>query len=214
MGTAVSKREYNYCLDFIKGIACICVVFMHCEFPGVLGTAIQCVSRFCVPFFFMVSGYYCYNGEENTTEEKVKRAIKKIKHLGGIIIAAVLIYTAFEIIREGGIEPISFAAIRNFILFNEPFIIADQMWFLFALFYDYILYAIVDRLNLHKFAYACIPALVVFYICLAQGAHLAGVAVPNIIYRNFLIEGFCFFMLGNWIHCNQNKIRISNSSLV
>lgn len=88
------------------------------------------------------------------------------------------------------------------------------MWFLFALFYDYILYAIVDRLNLHKFAYACIPALVVFYICLAQGAHLAGVAVPNIIYRNFLIEGFCFFMLGNWIHCNQNKIRISNSSLV
>lgn len=51
MGTAVSKREYNYCFDFIKGIACICVVFMHCEFPGVLGTAIQCVSRFCVPFF-------------------------------------------------------------------------------------------------------------------------------------------------------------------
>ena len=88
------------------------------------------------------------------------------------------------------------------------------MWFLFALFYDYILYAIVDRLNLHKFAYACIPALVVFYICLAQGAYIAGVAVPNIIYRNFLIEGFCFFMLGNWIHCNQNKIRISNSSLV
>ena len=81
MGTAVSKREYNYCLDFIKGIACICVVFMHCEFPGVLGTAIQCVSRFCVPFFFMVSGYYCYDAKKNTTEEKTKRAISFLYNL-------------------------------------------------------------------------------------------------------------------------------------
>lgn len=55
-----AKKQYNYCLDFIKGIACIFVVFMHCEFPGVLGTAVQAVSRFCVPFFFMVSGYFCF----------------------------------------------------------------------------------------------------------------------------------------------------------
>lgn len=54
------KAKRNYCLDFIKGIACICVVFMHCEFPGILGIVIQCVSRFCVPFFFMVSGYFAY----------------------------------------------------------------------------------------------------------------------------------------------------------
>ena len=54
------KKQYNYCLDFLKGIACVFVVFMHCEFPGIMGTAVQAISRFCVPFFFMVSGYYCY----------------------------------------------------------------------------------------------------------------------------------------------------------
>lgn len=53
-------KQYNYCLDFIKGIACICVVFMHCEFPGIMGIAVQAISRFCVPLFFMVSGYFCY----------------------------------------------------------------------------------------------------------------------------------------------------------
>ena len=53
-------RQYNFFFDFIKGIACICVVFMHCEFPGRLGIAVQAVSRFCVPFFFMLSGYYSY----------------------------------------------------------------------------------------------------------------------------------------------------------
>lgn len=46
-----TKKQYNYCLDFLKGIACIFVVFMHCEFPGVTGVVVQAISRFCVPFF-------------------------------------------------------------------------------------------------------------------------------------------------------------------
>ena len=38
-------RQYNYCLDFIKGLAYIFVVLLHCEFPGVTGVAIQDISR-------------------------------------------------------------------------------------------------------------------------------------------------------------------------
>ena len=45
-----SHKQYNYCLDFIKGLACIFVVFMHCEFPGKAGTVVQAISRFCVPY--------------------------------------------------------------------------------------------------------------------------------------------------------------------
>ena len=56
----MEQKHYNYCLDFIKGLACIFVVLMHCEFPGVTGVAVQAISRFCVPFFFMVSGYFCF----------------------------------------------------------------------------------------------------------------------------------------------------------
>ena len=55
-----AAKQYNFCIDFLKGIACIFVVFMHCEFPGLMGIAVQAISRFCVPFFFMVSGYYCF----------------------------------------------------------------------------------------------------------------------------------------------------------
>ena len=58
-------KEYNYCLDFIKGIACFFVVCMHCEFPGKAGMVVQCMTRFCVPFFFMVSGYYCFYENKN-----------------------------------------------------------------------------------------------------------------------------------------------------
>lgn len=65
----MEKKQYNYCLDFIKGIACIFVVFMHCEFPGILGTAVQAISRFCVPFFFMISGYFCFRPLESNAEK-------------------------------------------------------------------------------------------------------------------------------------------------
>lgn len=51
----ISHRNRNYCIDLVKGIACICVVFIHCEFPGMLGMMVQTISRFSVPFFFMVT---------------------------------------------------------------------------------------------------------------------------------------------------------------
>lgn len=57
---ASSSGRRNHALDFVKGVACIAVVFMHCEFPGRLGTLVQCLVRFAVPFFFMVSGYFCF----------------------------------------------------------------------------------------------------------------------------------------------------------
>ena len=49
---------------------------------------------------------------------------------------------------------------------------------------------------------------------MAQGMHLVGISVPNMFYRNFLIEGFAYFMLGHWIHKNQSILRISNHTLV
>lgn len=69
------QKQYNYNLDFIKGIACMFVVFMHCEFPGIMGTAVQAISRFCVPFFFMVSGYFCFKPLVAKTELKTDKVL-------------------------------------------------------------------------------------------------------------------------------------------
>ena len=73
----MKQKQYNYCLDFIKGFACIFVVLMHCEFPGVTGVAVQAISRFCVPFFFMVSGYFCFRPLLQQTD------IKNVKVVNG-----------------------------------------------------------------------------------------------------------------------------------
>ena len=92
-------KQYNYCLDFIKGIACIFVVFMHCEFPGIMGTVVQAISRFCVPLFFMVSGYFCYKST-NYHDNGSWLFNKKVIHILKITINASLFYLVFVIIQS------------------------------------------------------------------------------------------------------------------
>lgn len=211
-------KQYNYCLDFIKGIACVFVVFMHCEFPGLLGIAVQTISRFCVPLFFMVSGYFCYKSANTQPVGQRWLFNKKVKHILKIIVNASLFYLLFVGLQSLLFDNInwhlSFEQIYIFLLFNVPPIIAGQYWFLFALLYVYILYAIIERFDLFKYAYPFAALMFVVYITLAQGMYIAGYSISSMLYRNFLVEGFAYFMLGHWIHKNQSVVRVSNCALL
>ena len=216
-----TAKQYNYCLDFLKGIACIFVVFMHCEFPGLMGVAVQAVSRFCVPFFFMVSGYFCYKPalmEGASKLDNKTRIIKKVIHIGKITFYASLFYLAFVLIQQLFFHnqdfTLTWKRLINWIVFNEPKVVAHQYWFLFALLYAYIFYGILESFNLRRFSYVLAAIMFVVYICLAQGAHIVGYKIPNMIYRNWLIEAFPYFMLGHWINENQEHINISNKTLI
>lgn len=210
----VSIKRYNCCLDFIKGIACIFVVFMHCEFPGLLGTLVQALSRFCVPLFFMVSGYFCFKSEPRTIAD----SIRKVKHIAKITLYACIFYFSFNLLLQhfsGGFSlSIDFRRFFNWLLFNSPFWVAGQYWFLFALLYTYVFYFAFELNGKRKWAYCLAAIMFVAYYLLAQGMHIAGIHVPNHIYRNWLVEGFAYFMLGHWIHEHQARITIDNRTLL
>jgi surface polysaccharide O-acyltransferase-like enzyme len=204
------EKQYNYNLDFIKGIACICVVFMHCEFPGILGTMVQAMSRFCVPLFFMVSGYFSFFATADSIET-ASRMRKKVKHVGKITLFACLAYLLFDIVQyfafDKDVFQISSGKALDLLFFNKPFIVAGQYWFLFALLYDYILFALVLKFNKVRTVYIIAACMVLVYIVSAQGVHLMGISIPNMFYRNFLVEGLTFFAMGNWIHAHENKLK-------
>ena len=227
MNTAT--KQYNYCIDFLKGIACIFVVFMHCEFPGLMGIAVQAVSRFCVPFFFMVSGYFCFNPllqqvdnqQSGILQNQITNSLvikKKVLHIAKIILYASLFYLAFVILQQLVFHDQDIRITRksffSWLVFNEPKVVAHQYWFLFSLLYAYVFYGILERFNLRRFAYVLAAIMFMVYIFLAQGLHLAGVKIPNLYYRNWLIEAFPYFMLGHWIHENQDRIMVTNKALV
>ena len=85
---------------------------------------------------------------------------------------------------------------------------------MFALLYDYLIFAIFDKTKMRKIAYYLISVSFIAYIFLAQGLHLYGIGIANKYYRIFLIEGFPFFLLGFFIHENEDKINISSSILL
>ena len=206
MGTV---KQYNPCLDFVKGLACICVVFMHCEFPGKVGIIVQAISRFSVPFFFMVSGYFCFfPGKYDSTIIR-----RKTSHISRIVLWASLFYVLFAFVLKSAYVVTRYE-MWAFGIFNQPFIIVGQLWFLFALLYDYFAFGIIWKADKIKWFYLISALLIVVYICMAQGAHLCGIQVQNMYYRNWLIEGLPFFFAGHWIHANQDKISLSDKLLI
>lgn len=207
-------KQYNYCLDYIKGIACIFVVCMHCEFPGIMGATVQTISRFCVPFFFMVSGYYCYRSVPvSHTDRK-----RKVGHIFRITVYSSLFYVLFALIRYCICDDVSFSVSKRdvieFALFNNMKIIVSQMWFLYALLYVYIAYLWFGGAQWYKRYSLVITTVCLFlYVVLAQGLHVVGISAPNFFYRNWMIEGIGFFTLGFSLHIYKKKVRVKNTIL-
>lgn len=133
--------------DWFKGCACIAVILIHYYFPNNIGIGIRTISRFAVPVFFMVSGYFMLSGEEKVCDRA--RTIKKIKHIILILFTSAIFYFFFDIIRNlithwGGKSfyeyirtTITGRAVLKFFITNDPFRYA-HLWFLMALAYCYI----------------------------------------------------------------------------
>lgn len=215
-----ASSKYNYCIDFLKGIACVCVVLMHCEFPGRLGILVQAVSRFCVPFFFMVSGYFSRPAEVAADTGGLRSWLlnRKVIHIAKITFWASLFYLVWAAVRyflwQEFSNGFSWAGLAAWVGFNRPLVISGHLWFLFALLYDYVLISIMDRTKVRQYQFVLGGVSMVLLFLLGQGIHLLGIHVPNFVYRNWLIEGAAFFLLGRWIRANQDWITLSNSALL
>ena len=86
----------NKCLDGMKAIAACMVIFIHIDLPGQTGVFIEALSRFAVPFFFMISGYFCYyNGKD--ASDKIPG---KIFHIVKLMIFAMAFYFIWEISKR------------------------------------------------------------------------------------------------------------------
>lgn len=65
MVTKDKGLTYNSTLHAIKVLACFSVVAIHIWLPGKIGAFYQIISRFAVPMFFLISGFYSYNISKN-----------------------------------------------------------------------------------------------------------------------------------------------------
>lgn len=210
----MAKKQQNHYLNYWKGIACFGVVFLHTRFPiDTLDGILQTIYRFAVPLFFMVSGYFCYGEDKRIVEKKLPGKTKRIfwiNFFGCFYYFIIQMAIAFLGDSHGSIEDaierlqmmFNKKAMVDWLVFNQdPFV--NIMWFTSALLYCYLLFWIINHFNLYRLFYGLIPVLLVIHLVLGNVLVLFGVEIPKGYYRNFLLFGLPFFMMGNWLHKHQ-----------
>lgn len=203
----------NHTLNYIKAIACFCVLMLHCGFPGIVGKLIYGPSRFAVPFFFMVSGYYVYSED---TEKVLSRLPRKIKHIAVLLIGTEMTYLVWHIIQsviDAGIAGVvawfsSTFTVSQFIqfLFFQTTPVGDVSWFLVALLLCYIVTYVIAKHNLWQVTSGIIPVLLMINIILGEIVPFLGINSQWYWCSNFLVLGFPFYAMGYWINRNQNDL--------
>lgn len=192
-------NKKNYCLNFFKGIGCIGVVFMHWTFPGTLGEETKYLFSWVVPMFFMIAGFYLYQGN---LEVEVAKTPKKIWRTAKITGIALVLYYLFLIIRTAFVgdsvrEVIGDLNIKNvaklIILNDTDFTGAGHLWFMVALLYAYITFWIFGKIGKVRLLYPC---MIVSF--LGRGI-VAAQTNDHHLLLSYWFSGFLFFFFGYWI---------------
>lgn len=201
----------NTTLELLKLFASYMVVFIHVLFYGEFGEIIDALARFAVPLFFLVSGFFSYK----ITPEKIK---KRIKHIASLLIFSTVLYTVANVTGalfvngasgviayfRDWISPLNFIKL---LAVNVP-ASSSHLWYLSAMIYVYAIYyyATVHSFNEKKLMIVSFSLLGI-HIVLGEFLSVFGVAVPNIVVRNFALMGIPFFVLGLAAKKHENKIR-------
>ncbi|MGN1341096.1 MAG: acyltransferase family protein [Oscillospiraceae bacterium] len=207
--------------DFFKGIFAIGVVFVHFPFPWILGKILASFGTTGVIFFFLISGYQSYSADGS----KADKLLVRFKRNLVILLVALLVYFSFTIIQQlvHGTFDVWIANFRDpmtyfkmIILGDFSLVNADALWYMTALLICYPIMYMIEKKRLNKYFYAVLPFLILLRIAVETYVnsfsfidwldwHYAG---------NFLVGGLPIMVLGNYLHCKEERIKKLNGKAV
>ncbi len=204
------NKRTNQSIDLLKAVSCIAVVFMHCRFPGAFGSLIAYVLRFPVPVFFMISGYYSYQKSLDWVKKKALYILK-------LLIASEFVYCIFNIM----LILIQGQAVSDYLhgMFASKNIVecifcgalfCGPLWYLYSMFWTWVIIYIIRRMKggkvLSPKAFYVIPILLLIAIV---GRKLWSNDDNIWLYRNALLYGLPFTLLGSCLKSIEEKAKIS-----
>lgn len=201
MGTSETKsNQKNLVLNVAKLIAAYMVVFIHVSFPGKFGTAMVCLARFAVPFFFIVSGYFSYAKFNQDNIEKIDKKILTtaflyLESIGLYLLIVLGMLRNSEKFINWLLAGLNYKGIIKWLFFNKFHNIElEHLWFIGALLYCYIFFRIVYR-NIKLIR--MLPLLLIFnYIFSEWNQLLCLPSFPEYITRNAWFCGIPCFSIG------------------
>lgn len=212
MGRTMEIRR-NAHISILKLVSACFVVFIHIGFPGKFGEGVNCVARFAVPVFLMISGYYSYGADVSTLGRRLKKIVLLIIVSNGIYFLWDVFHKmiAHESLREYCARVFTVKKLAHFVFMGEnPF--AEHLWYLLAMALVYVImmvykgfYGRSERIN---YGPLYIVAVCGFMIQIAFGVKSLGVDldVSYILYRYCLFFALPLFSLGVFVHEYRERI--------
>lgn len=190
-------------LDVAKCVACFFVIFIHTYNPdNPVHLFILAFSRFAVPLFFMITGYFW----------KPEKAHKRLLYILKLTIVATVVFIAWAFvewwlqgmdIKTKLSDWFTWSHLRSSVLFNiTPF--GGHLWYMYALLYAGFLLSLVDERRLRQLHVLIVPLLLVSF---AVGFHR-----HTFLSRNWLMMAMPYMLLGHWVKCHSTDPWFENLS--
>lgn len=206
-----AANSRNRCLDFFKGMAAIFVIFVHIRFPGKFGSCISSFGSSGVMLFFLISGFHAYG----TREKMLPKLMQRFRRNLLLTVTAVLVYFLIAVVlHHFGYRDLH-VWIRTFLkpqfylrmlVFSDLEVIhGDPLWFMFALLYAYLIFWVMYRLNLQRFAKFAMPLFILLRIVLESYKY--AVDGDWRICSNVFVAALPLMLLGYCIAEYQEKLR-------
>lgn len=194
-------RQRNLTLECCRMVAAIFVVFLHVPFPGQFGGLMACLSRFAVPMFFAISGYYSFRTEPG---KLLRRAVR----IWSLELAGIGLQLAWKCV-QGRSEGVSVFAtllervpdgseLTQWLVFQvDPF--AGHLWYLSAAAVCHLMLAVYARLRKqpdYRPLYVLSFLLLSGHFAMSEFSGFTGIRVDYTVYRNAWFFGIPMFIMG------------------
>lgn len=208
MGTVKRSTQRNVLLDLVKLIAACFIVFGHVHIQGIFGEIEDCTTRFTIPIFTAVSGYFSLGINDTKILQRAKGILK-------YLIITLVIYGGWSfvetILLHGSIPGFiinSFGprTLFAFFVFNVP-PFSEHLWWLIAMVECYILFWMYERFSKvcgkektdYTIWYLVSFILFFFHAVLGGFGYIGDLNVGMRVYRNMWFFLLPMFSLGLFI---------------
>ncbi|WMC93457.1 acyltransferase family protein [Kineothrix sp. MB12-C1] len=197
-----SQREYF--IDCMRLLMTFFVVFIHSPFGGKAGEVFFCFGKMAVPFFIVISGYFCFSDQTEIFKKRIKKQAERIFMLcvgaNFLYVYLYLIGNKLGIISVGIYRKVDDTSLVNLLLYNQS-PVADHLWFLGSLFYALVLMLVLTKLKFYKNILFFAPVFLSIYLYLSYYG-----GGDFIKYRNVFLVTLPYFMMGCLIRRYKQKI--------
>lgn len=206
----------NQRMDLFKCVAIYSVVLLHIK-TGVLDGQTAALTRFAVPYFFLVAGYFAYGQGEGKLLKRARHSLLLWAASAGLvaILCAGMVWRSgwsFVIYLQQQFTPRAWLELLAFQILPFPY--GYHLWFIGALPLLYGLWWAVTRLCRQRerdipcrLLAAGAVLLLGLHLFLGEGCAILGRrSVPPQYLRNAWMDGLPFFLLGAWMRFDEEWI--------